>query len=75
MTTKRLADYLPYMQTEDVLAATERAKVRARSQLEDQGIAVLGLLLADFLADTIWQGTLEMPDGVLIQVKPNANPT
>ncbi|RLT41863.1 MAG: hypothetical protein DWI57_06345 [Chloroflexi bacterium] len=38
MTTQRLADYLPYMQTEDVLAATERAKVRARSQLDDQGI-------------------------------------
>ena len=38
MTTQRLADYLPYMQTEDLLATTERAKVRARSQLDDQGI-------------------------------------
>lgn len=64
MTMKRLADYLEYMQTDDVLAATERAKVQARVLLEDQGVAVLALLLADFLADTIRQGTLEMPDAV-----------
>lgn len=61
---KRLADYLQYMQTEDVLSSTERAKVQARALLEDQGIAVLALLLADLMADVIRQGTLEVADTV-----------
>ena len=38
MTTKKqLADYLPAMQTDDVLAATDKAKAQARTLLEDQG--------------------------------------
>jgi hypothetical protein len=57
---KRLSDYLPSMQTEDVLAATEEAKVQARTLLEDQGVAMLALLLADVLADVIQQGTAEI---------------
>jgi len=57
---KQLSDYLPYMKTEDVLAATEEAKVQARTLLEDQGVAMLALLLADVLADVIQQGTAEM---------------
>jgi len=56
---KPLSDYLPFMQTEDVLAATEAAKVQARTLLEDQGVAMLALLLADVLADVIQQGTAE----------------
>jgi len=56
---KRLRDYLQYMQTEDVLAATEEAKVQARTLLEDQGIAMLALLLADLLVDVIQQGAGE----------------
>jgi hypothetical protein len=48
-----LAEYLPYMQTDDVLAATEKAKIEARMRLEDQGIAALALLLADLLVETI----------------------
>lgn len=55
---KNLSDYLPYMQNNDVLAATEQAKIKARALLEDQGITVLALMLADFLADTIGQGAL-----------------
>ena len=61
---KRLADYLQTMQAEDVLEATEKAKVQARALLEDQGIAMLALLLADFLADTIQQGTPKAHDAV-----------
>jgi len=57
---KQLSDYLPYMQTEDVLAATGEAKVQARALLEDQGVAMLALLLADVLADVIQQGTAEI---------------
>jgi hypothetical protein len=65
MATKQLADYLQTMQTDDVLAATDKAKVQARTLLEDQGITILALLLADFLADTIWQGKLDLPESVL----------
>jgi len=54
---KQLADYLQYMETEDVLAATQQAKTQARTLLEDQGIAMLALLLADVLAAVIRQGT------------------
>ena len=55
----QLADYLQYMQTDDVLAATEKAKVQARIALEDQGITMLALLLADFLGETLWHGVPE----------------
>ncbi len=65
MTKKQLTDYLHDMQTDDVLMATDKAKVQARTLLEDQGITVLALLLADFLADTIWQGKLDLPESVL----------
>ena len=37
MAKKRLADYVQAMQTDDVLAATDKAKVQARTLLEDQG--------------------------------------
>ena len=33
--------------------------------LEDQGITILALLLADFLADAIGQGKVELPDSAL----------
>jgi hypothetical protein len=59
---KRLADYLQYMQAEDVLIATDRAKVEARVLLEDQGIAALALLLADLMADVIWQSRVDATD-------------
>lgn len=65
MTKKQLTDYLHDMQTDDVLMATDKAKVQARTLLEDQGITVLALLLADFLADTIWQGKFDLPESVL----------
>lgn len=35
--------YLPSMQTDDIFAATEKAKREARTRLEDQGIAALAL--------------------------------
>lgn len=65
MAAKQLADYLQYMQTDDILAATERAKVQARILLEDQGVAALALLLADVLADAIHQRTDEVSNAVV----------
>lgn len=65
MAKRQLADYLTSMKTDDVLAATDEAKMQARTLLEDQGITILALLLADFLADTIWQGKLDLPESVL----------
>lgn len=56
----QLADYLPYMQTDDVVAATERAKSEARIRLEDQGIAALALFLADLLSETIHHNGAEL---------------
>lgn len=53
---QRLADYLQYLQADELLAATEEAKLQARSLLEDQGVTVLALMLADFMADALWQG-------------------
>jgi len=38
---KQLADYVQTMQTDDVLAATDKAKVQARTLLEDQDITSL----------------------------------
>ncbi len=55
----QLSDYLPEMQTTNVLASTEKAKMQARTLLEDQGIAVMALLLADFMSETIRQNTSE----------------
>ncbi|MBX7235151.1 MAG: hypothetical protein K1X65_12235 [Caldilineales bacterium] len=66
---KQLADYLPLMQTDDVLAATEKAKVHARTLLEDQGVTMLALLLADVLTDTLWHGAPALSD-----VAPSASP-
>ncbi len=56
----QLADFLPYMQTDDVLASTEKAKDAARTLLEDQGTAALALLLADLLTETIRRNSLDI---------------
>ncbi len=57
---KTLDDYLQYMQTDDILAATEKAKQKSRALLEDQGIAVIALLFSDLLVDLIQQGTTDL---------------
>ncbi len=56
---KTLDDYLKYMQTDDILAATEKAKQKSRTLLEDQGVAVIALFFSDLLVDLIQQGTTE----------------
>lgn len=66
---QRLADYLPYLQADDLFTATEEAKVQARHLLEDQGVTMLALLLADFMADTLWQG-LRPPHEVVSPLTP-----
>ncbi|MFZ4658501.1 MAG: hypothetical protein ACOYNY_15930 [Caldilineaceae bacterium] len=45
---RKLIDYLDVMQAQDVLKATEEAKVQSRLLLEDQTIT---LLFADFVAE------------------------
>lgn len=57
---RKLADYLNAMYAQDVLLATEEAKMHSRLLLEDQGITLMALLFADFLADQLDQGTLSM---------------
>ena len=44
---RTLRDYLPYMQTDDILDATRRAKEESRSLLEDQGLAAIALMLSE----------------------------
>ena len=50
---RKLADYLNAMYAQDVLLATEEAKMHSRLLLEDQGITLMALLFADFLADQL----------------------
>lgn len=45
---RKLSDYLDVMQAQDVLKATEEAKVQSHLLLEDQTIT---LLFADFVAE------------------------
>lgn len=55
---RKLSDYLDVMRAQDLLKATEEAKVQSRLLLEDQTITLLALLFADFVAEQIDQGTL-----------------
>jgi len=52
---KRLKDYLKYMQTDDILEATRKAKEESRALLEDQGIAAIALMFSDVLSDLLLQ--------------------
>ncbi len=52
---KSLRDYLKYMQTEDILGATRRAKEESLALLEDQGIALIALMFSDVLSDVLRQ--------------------
>ncbi len=49
----RLEDYLPYMKTDDVLAAAHEAKKEAYQLLIDQGIAEIALLFSDMLSELL----------------------
>ncbi|MBC8448525.1 MAG: hypothetical protein H8D78_12325 [Chloroflexi bacterium] len=50
---RTLRDYLPYMQADDILDATRKAKEETQTLLEDQGLAVIALMLSDALADIL----------------------
>lgn len=52
---KSLKDYMKYMQTDDIIGATRRAKEESRALLEDQGIAMIALLFSDMLSDMLRQ--------------------
>jgi len=55
---RTLKDYLPYMQTDDVLNATRRAKEESLALLEDHGLAVIALMVSDALADVLRRSRL-----------------
>jgi len=54
-TKRNLKDYLKYMQTDDIIGATRRAKEESQALLEDQGIAMIALLFSDMLSDILRQ--------------------
>jgi len=54
-TKKSLKDYLKYMQTDDIIGATRRAKEESQALFEDQGIAMIALLFSDMLSDILRQ--------------------
>ena len=49
----KLEDYLSYMQTDDILAATHRAKEESWALLADQGLTAIALAVSDALADLV----------------------
>jgi hypothetical protein len=53
-----LDTYLPRMQTDDVVAASHKAKERSHAIIEDQGLAAVALLFTDLLAQAV-QNTQE----------------
>ena len=53
-----LDTYLLHMQTDDVVAATHKAKERSHVIIEDQGLAAVALLFTDLLAEAV-QSTQE----------------
>ncbi len=57
---KTLEDYLPKLMADDIVAATQTARVKAAGLLNDQGVAAMALLLSNLIADT-----LEHPERLL----------
>jgi hypothetical protein len=48
-----LEAYLPYLQTENLIAASHQAKEHSRATIEDQGFSAIALFLTDFLANAV----------------------
>jgi len=52
---KGLEAYLPYLQTDNLIAASHQAKEKSHATIEDQGFSAIALFLTDFLANTVGQ--------------------
>jgi len=50
---KSLDDYLKQMKTDDVVKATQEARIKNIALLNDQGIAAIAMLFSDVLAEVI----------------------
>ncbi len=48
-----LKAYLPDLQTENIIAASHKAKEHSRATIEDQGFSAIALFLTDFIANTV----------------------
>jgi hypothetical protein len=64
---KGLEAYLPYLQTDNLIAASHQAKEKSHATIEDQGFSAIALFLTDFLANTIKQNN---PSQTSTQVNP-----
>jgi len=50
---KTLKDFLDHLQTDDIVTATQRARRKSMGILQDQGIAVIAILIANVIAEAI----------------------
>ncbi len=50
---KSLIDYLNYLQTDNIIEATQQSRKKSMSLLQDQGIAVISLLISNFITEAI----------------------
>ncbi|MEW6618972.1 MAG: hypothetical protein AB1422_06440 [bacterium] len=48
-----LTDYLDYLQTDNIIEATQQARKKSMHLLQDQGIAVMALLISNFITEAI----------------------
>ncbi len=48
-----LKAYLPDLQTENIIAASHKAKEHSHATIEDQRFSAIALFLTDFLANTV----------------------
>ncbi len=50
---KTLRDYLDHLQTDDIVTATQEARRKSMSVLQDQGITAIAILLSNVLAEAV----------------------
>jgi len=50
---KTLKDFLDHLQTDDIVTATQQARRKSMSILQDQGIAVIAILIANVIAEAL----------------------
>lgn len=50
---KTLKDLLDHLQTDDIVTATQQARRKSMGILQDQGIAVIAILIANVIAEAL----------------------
>ncbi|HIE26967.1 TPA: hypothetical protein EYP66_06745 [Candidatus Poribacteria bacterium] len=58
---KSLEDYLKQMKTNDVVKATQEARMKNAALLNDQGLAAIAILFSDILAEVIKSPEILLP--------------